>query len=330
MVGLLKIFRSFKRNPKIGLALSSGAAKGEAHVGVIKAIIERGISVDLIAGTSAGAIVGAFYAAKGNVDGIEKAIYNAEAKEMTDMMSLDLALRFKGFIGNKKSLRWLKGLIGDIRFDELKIPLAVIATDISTGEEVVIKEGSVLEAVRASMAMPVLFTPRTRGHRLLVDGGFVNPLPVSLLRDMGATIIMASNVIGPPESRVDSSKVFRETMEEARKGLVKDVVLPRDKELYEREKDGPNMFSILVRAVYVMEYNKMISQLRKADIAISPEIEGVNMLDFYRGREVIAKGYDAAQREFSRWANRYCLNRCCSSLCGVLNKRAKDKMRESS
>src|SRR3989338_4906831 len=93
------ILKKYRKDPKIGLVLSSGAAKGEAHVGVMKAIIEKDIPVSMIAGTSAGAIVGAYFASRGNVDGLEEFIYNAKPKVMTDMMSLDLALQFKGFIG---------------------------------------------------------------------------------------------------------------------------------------------------------------------------------------------------------------------------------------
>lgn len=114
MSDFIATLKTFKKNLRIGLALSSGSARGVAHVGVIKAIIEQGIPIDFIAGTSAGAIVGAYFAANRDVKGLEQIIHEATPRQMIDMMSLDLAIRFKGFIGEKKSLKWLKSIIGHL------------------------------------------------------------------------------------------------------------------------------------------------------------------------------------------------------------------------
>ncbi len=316
----IKVLKRFKKNLKVGLALSSGSARGEAHVGVIKAIIDNGVPVDMIAGASAGAIVGAYFATHGNVDGLEKTIYEASPKEMRNMMSLGLAIKFKGFIGEKKSLKWLKDLIGGVYFSELKIPLAIIATDMNGGEEVVITKGSVLEAVRASIAMPVLFTPTKSQGRFLVDGGFANPLPVDVVKNMGATFVIASNVVRTPEvAKAEFIKeggieksgmpniVLSDEFERARKELIKGMAQASQDTSAAEEREIPNMFNVLISSVYTMEYAFVRSKMRQADITISPDIRNLNMLDFYRGREVIAKGYEAASKRLSSLVNRLSL-----------------------
>jgi NTE family protein len=310
----MKALSPFRKNLKIGLALSSGSARGEAHVGVIKAILEKNIPISIITGASAGAIVGAYFASHGDVKGLEETIYNARPKQMMDLMSLDLAIRFKGFIGEKKSLKWLKEVIGGVYFSDLKIPLAIIASDMNTGEVVVIRKGSVLEAVRASIAMPVLFTP-TRSHgRFLVDGGFANPLPVDVAREMGANFVIASNVVRTPQMAQAEFKrtkekgvpdiVLSEELESARNELIKTLGEIPDSAPGPETKDIPNMFNVLVNSVYTMEYNIVKSKTRQANITISPDIRNLHMLDFYQGKEVVAKGYEAAQKRLSTLLSR--------------------------
>ena len=311
------MMNKYRKNLKVGLALSSGSARGEAHVGVVKAILEKDVPVDFIAGTSAGAIVGAYFASRGNVDGLEKAIRESTPKQMMDMMSLDLAIKFKGFIGEKKSLKWLKELIGGIYFSDLKIPLAVIATDMNSGEEVVIMKGSVLEAVRASIAMPVLFTPTKSQGRFLVDGGFSNPLPVDTVKKMGANFVIASNVIRTPEvAKAEFIKagcrlkneimdmVVSEELEKAKSALARSMPGVMRWTTSAEERELPNMFNTLVSSVYTMEYTFVKSRIKEADITVSPDVRNINMLDFFHGDEVIAKGYEAASRRLSSFMNR--------------------------
>lgn len=312
MSDFIATLKTFKKNPRIGLALSSGSARGVAHVGVIKAIIGQGIPIDFIAGTSAGAIVGAYFAANRDVKGLEQIIHEATPRQMIDMMSLDLAIRFKGFIGEKKSLKWLKSIIGGVYFSDLKIPLAVVATDMNSGEQVVITKGSVLEAVRASIAMPVLFTPTKSQGRYLVDGGFANPLPVDVVKSMGSNFVIASNVVRTPEfARAEFAKdrsiqknfipdiVLSEELERARRELVRSLgQVPEENSLGEPN-EIPNMFNVLISSIYTMEYSMIKSKIRQSDITVSPDIKGVNMLDFYRGKEVIDIGYEAATKRLS-------------------------------
>ena len=229
-------------------------------------------------------------------------------------MSLDLAVKFKGFIGEKKSLKWLKEVLGGIYFSDLKMPLAIITTDMDSGEQVVITKGSVLEAVRASIALPVLFTPIKSQGRFLVDGGFSNPLPVDTVKKLGANFVIASNVVRTPEiakrefarerktqkSGV-SNMILSEELERAKEEFVKCLDHFADETPASKVKEIPNMFNVLVSSVYTMEYALVKAKMRQADLTISPDIRDVNMLDFFRGREIVAKGYEAASKRLERF-----------------------------
>ncbi len=149
----------FKKKSKVGLALGSGSARGLAHIGVLRALKEKNISIDMIAGSSMGALVGACYARNEEIRDIEETVLNLDWRQLAQLADPNLALLFKGVIHGKKVKELLKTVIGDVKFKDLKISLAVVATDVNTGEEVVIKEGSVIEAVRASISIPAIFMP---------------------------------------------------------------------------------------------------------------------------------------------------------------------------
>lgn len=256
---------------KIGLALSSGAARGLAHVGVLEVLERNGIPIDLIAGTSIGAIVGAFYAAGKDISEIKKAVVSLNRRQM--MSLADFIIPTRGFIKGRKITEWLKSVIGSTCFRDLKIPFACVATDISTGEEVVIKEGSVVAAVRASASMPVIFTPARLGGRYLVDGGLVNPIPVRILRDMGADFVIAVSVVPYLSNRFQ----------------------PQDPGSATKPKE-PNILNVLVRIMYIVGYQAALSGIREADITIAPDVAHIRPDNFNRARESILLGEQAAQR----------------------------------
>jgi NTE family protein len=159
---------------------------------VLEVLEREGIPVDIIAGTSIGALIGALYARRMNAGLIKKQALQLDMVSMTSLV--DLAVPRGGFIGGRRVTNLLRRLIGDVEFDDLSIPLSCIATDIISGDEVVLNEGPVLEAVRASISIPVVFTVTKLQGRYLVDGGLVNPVPVSVVRAMGADIIIAVDV----------------------------------------------------------------------------------------------------------------------------------------
>ena len=256
---------------KIGLALGSGAARGLAHIGVLEALEKEGIPIDMIAGTSAGAAIGALYAQGKDINQIKTIVLDLNWKRLASLV--DLALPKTGFIGGRKVKNQLKSIIGNIEFRDLKIPLACVATDIRTGEEVIIKQGLVLEGVRASISMPVIFTSVGREGRYLVDGGLVNPVPVSSLKGMGADFIIAVNVI--PDLR---ERTHQDNDEEAKE---------------------PNIFSVIMQTIYITTGQAVKSSLEQADIIIKPQLAGIGYGDFHRARECIRQGQLATQRSIS-------------------------------
>ncbi len=256
---------------RVGLALSSGAARGLAHVGVLEVLEKNDIPIDLIAGTSIGAIAGAFYAAGKDISEIKKAVMNLNRRQMLALA--DFTIPTRGFIKGKKITEWLKSVIGGISFQDLKTPFACVATDISTGEEVVIKEGPVVAAVRASASMPVIFTPARWQGRYLVDGGLVNPIPVRILREMGADFIIAVSVVP----------------------YLSDRVQPPDANGSPKPKE-PNILSVVVRMMYIVGYQAALGGLREADITIAPGVAHIRPDNFNRARECILQGERAAQQ----------------------------------
>jgi len=250
---------------KIGLALGSGAARGLAHIGVLEVLEKEGIPIDMIAGTSAGAVIGALYADGKDAGQIKGLVLDMSWKRLAPLV--DLALPKTGFIGGRKVKEQLKLSIGDIGFADLKIPLACVATDIMTGEEVVIDQGSVLEGVRASISMPVIFTVVRWKGRYLVDGGLVNPVPVSVLKRMGADFIIAVNVIPGPDARVQQAEALRK----------------------------PNIINVMMQAIHISSHLLVASCLKGADIVIEPQVAHIGAGDFHRTQECILRGEWAAQ-----------------------------------
>jgi NTE family protein len=258
---------------KIGLALGSGAARGLAHIGVLRVLEEEGIPVDMIAGTSIGAVVGSLYALRRNITRIEEI---ADDINWTRLFSLlDLTLPRTGLISGRRIKAWGKSLFGrDIQFSELEIPFACVATDIMDGREIVINEGSVMEAVRASFSIPGIFSLAKYDGKYLVDGGLVNPIPISTLKNMGAEFIIAVNVL-PDIS--DGYKTYW-TGRKGRRG-------PKE----------PNIIEILMQSVYIGSHSLAQSALKSADLVIEPQVAYVGPAEFHRARECILQGELAAE-----------------------------------
>jgi NTE family protein len=250
---------------KVGLALGGGAARGLAHIGVLEVLEEEGIAVDMIAGTSAGAAIGALYAQDKSARQIKEVALNASWRRVVSLV--DLTFSRSGFIGGAKIKNLLKSIIGDIEFSDLKIPMACVATDIGSGEEVVISKGSVLEGVRASISVPVIFTAVKWQDKYLVDGGLVNPVPVSTVREMGADFIIAVNVIPDVGDRNQQAKGFKQ----------------------------PNIFNIMLQSLYITTYSAVRSSLEGADIVIEPHLKHIGYVDFHRGQDCISQGKRAAR-----------------------------------
>jgi len=250
---------------KIGLALGGGAARGLAHIGVLEVLEKEGIPVDMIAGTSAGAAIGALHAQGKPASQIKDLALSTGWKQLFSLV--DLTLPRSGFIEGTKIKNLLKSIIGDINFSDLRIPMACVATDITSGEEVIISDGSVLEGVRASISIPVIFTAVKWQDRYLVDGGLVNPVPVSTVRAMGADFIIAVNVIPPMGVRIQPTQGSK----------------------------APGIFQSMLHSLYIATYSLVRSSLEGADIVIEPKLTRIGYGDFHRIKDCISQGALATQ-----------------------------------
>ncbi len=177
--------------PKIGIALGSGGAKGIAHIGVLKVLNKHTIPIDYIAGTSIGAIIGSLYASHGDVKKLEDTILNFSKR--SGFTLIDFTVKgglFKGI----KTEKFLAEILEDAKFDTLKIPFAAVATDINTAESLILREGNLVKAVRASASVPAFYQPLLYKGRILADGGLSNPVPVDVITSMGADVTIAINL----------------------------------------------------------------------------------------------------------------------------------------
>jgi NTE family protein len=256
----------------IGLALGSGAAKGIAHIGVIKALREANIPIDFIAGTSMGALVGACYAVKGDLAVLEEMALKSNLQKMTRLLDPKFTLIRVGLLHGGRVESFLKPFIGDLNFQNCKIPFSAVATEIKTGTEVVLNEGSLLKAVRASISIPVVFIPVNYNGVYLVDGGVTNPVPADVVRSMGATFTIAVNVLNDPQRL-------------RRLGLTGS----------KRSDKAPSLMNALVQSMYIMEYEIIRASILKADILIEPDVSDIEPYQFHRGADAIAAGYKAAR-----------------------------------
>ncbi len=205
-----------KQKKQINLVLSGGGYKGYAHIGVIKELEKNGYEIKRIAGCSAGAIIGAMYAATKNIRQVEEYLLKANLYKLTD-----ITISKRGLIKGEKIIKYIEEFLKIKTFKELKIPLVVNATDIRTGKEIIIRKGNLLKAIRASSAYPGVFTPEEYKGKLLLDGGIINPVPVSLLKPTRPTIISDVLITTPKLKEISLGKIMRQSLELLQQALIK-------------------------------------------------------------------------------------------------------------
>ncbi|HTY03205.1 MAG TPA: patatin-like phospholipase RssA [Rhodocyclaceae bacterium] len=275
--------------PKIGLALGSGSARGWAHIGVVRALEEAGVRPDVVCGCSIGSLVGAAYAA-GDLDALEQWVSGLTWKEVVGLMDVSLS---GGLLKGEKLLAFFERHFVDRDIQSLPVPFGCVATDLGTGREIWLREGSVVEAVRASISLPGLLTPVQRDGRLLVDGALVNPVPVSLCRALGADLVIAVDL----GSDVVGSSLRRSLAPEERHGtgwknrLLASLGLKRDNGL-------PSLVSIMTTSIQIMQTRIARSRLagEPADVLLAPRLAHLGQMDYHRAAEAIPEGTAAVKR----------------------------------
>jgi len=307
----VKIEGSVVGSGPVGLALGSGAARGLSYIGVIKALEEAGVEISCLAGTSIGAMIGAIYASGVPIDRMEQVARSLNWQKLTRL--LDPIIPTSGLIDGKKVGRFIDDLLPVKSFEELQRPLAVTATDVESGELVVIRKGNLLEAVQAAIAFPGLFTPVRFGDRFLVDGGLCAPVPTDIARDMGADRVIS--VCAIPEIE----KIYTEASSPAHK---KEKTVARFLDHFNSEwienrfrevwqgKNGtnnrddrrtvrkpPSIFRVFAQSVAIMEnrITEMSIDRTPADLLIRPDLKDITLLEFHRAGECIEAGKQAVR-----------------------------------
>jgi NTE family protein len=292
-----------KRTPRIGIALGSGSARGWAHVGVLRALAREGIEPQIISGCSIGAFVGAV-AAAGDLEKLGGWVETLGWQDVVGLM--DMGLR-GGLIKGDKLIGFFERNFVDRDFTALLHTFGCVATDLQSGHEVWLREGSVSTAVRASIALPGLLAPTWYDGRLLVDGALVNPVPVSLARAMGADIVIAvdlnSDVVGAAwrnhhkdgkaEPPVDAPVAWhRKLLSRFGRGGAPDAAgEPAEAESL------PSMLTVMQSSIAIMSVRIARSRLagEPADVLISPRLAQLGLMDYHRGAEAIAEGEAAVE-----------------------------------
>lgn len=286
---------------KIGLALSSGGAAGMAHVGVIEELLAAGITIDCIAGTSAGAMVGAAWAA-GHLDEFRDTMCALTGRKVLSLF--DPTWPRTGLLEGRRPLDLIRPYIGET-IETLPRPFAAVAAELSTGKEVVLRTGSVALAVRASAAVPGLLMPETVDGRLLVDGGIVNPIPVDVARSLGAEFVIASSVLGirngpEPEAaetqgRGLASQWLAKLFPSAPPAGNGPQPLP---DRSSKDADELGVIEIMARASRIVQARLAEERLRVTppEGLVRISLPGISLFELHRSKEAVAAGREAARK----------------------------------
>ncbi|QGM47255.1 patatin-like phospholipase family protein [Methylocystis heyeri] len=288
---------------KVGLVLSSGVARGWAHIGAIRALSRLGVPFDLIAGCSAGALVGGCYLAR-QLDALEKWALALSRRKVISY--LDLNLGRGGVIKGAKLEAELRRVLGPLRIEELYLPFVAVATDLVTGHEIWLQRGDLAEAVRASFSLPGLFPPIEIEKRWLADGALVDPLPVSACRALGADLVIAINlntdILGKSRRAAAPAPVALgfdpSSLLEAR-GMMPEGPLPETltRGMFGQEGDRPNIFGVMTTSLSIMQDRLTRSRLAgdPPDVHITPRVGHIGLLEFERAEEAIREGERAVE-----------------------------------
>lgn len=264
---------------QVGLAMGSGAAYGYTLIGLLKVFEREKIPIDFVSGTSMGALIASFYASGKTAAEIEAIAYSITKVWMRKNFLSDLNLPWPhgGLLLGQTISKFLKGVLGETEFKDLKIPFACAATDIMSGDAVVLREGKVWEAVRASISLPLIYRPYKMGNRFFVDGGLVNPVPASIIASMGADILISVNLTGKVSERKVSLR---------RLGIFPSKT--------------PGFFNIFFKMIYTMQYQIASARTDLSHIVIHPETRNFSWVDFHRAKQIVPLGEDAAEEALTK------------------------------
>ena len=288
-------------SPKIGLVLGSGASRGWSHIGVIKALLREGIEPDIVCGASVGAMIGASYVA-GNLEKLENWVLGSTRTDVLRFFNIKFSQA--GFVDNDRISWFLYNYVAgeEVRIEDLPKQFAAVSTNLDSGREVWFLKGGLADAVRASMAMPGLFPAARNDHRWLVDGGLVNPVPVTTCRALGADVVIAvnlnSDIVGKRNNKKPESgpreikgvlRNFKQTTKEYSNSIFAD---------HDKEDDAPGLFFAITNSINIVQDRITRSRLAgdPAEVLILPKLAHIGMLEFHRAAEAIKEGENCVQK----------------------------------
>ncbi len=289
-----------KRQQKIGLALGSGSSRGWSHIGVIRGLQELGVEPDIVCGTSIGALVGASYVS-GRLDALEQWV--GSLSKLETVRFFEFNTRMQGFVNTDRLHRFLTRYVAadDVLIEQQSKQYASVATDLESGREIWLTEGPLIEAVWSSISLPGLFPAIRHGDRWLVDGGLVNPVPVSVCRALGADIVIAANLNGDIVGKHFKKQRTTHRRDSGMVGKITDLVRDYTAPIFSYEKlrdQPPNLFEAIASSVNITQ--DRITRSRMAgdppDILLSPKLSQVGLLEFYRANEAILEGRESVRR----------------------------------
>lgn len=286
---------------KIGLALGAGAARGWAHIGIIKALQDLGVRIDVVAGCSIGAYVGAAFAS-GKIDELET--WANSLTEWQVFSLLGIGFRRGGLASGQKVFEKHRNEFCAASFEEMNLPFTAVATDLYSGKEVIFNKGEIKDAIQASCAIPALFAPIEHQGRWLVDGAIVNPVPVNQCRQLGADFVIAVNLSA--DFRPQLIEKFEHEHEESQEktdaflknasgGFMKQWFSP---DIKPNKKQAPGIVSVMSSSLEILQARVTRSRLAgdPPDLLIEPQLRDVGLLEFHRAEELALKGRQAVQR----------------------------------
>ena len=298
--------------PKLGLALGSGAARGMAHIGVLHALADAGMTPEIVAGTSIGSLVGGVYAAR-KLNELTDIVLGLDWKQAAHYF-MEMPFHRSGLIEGVKVTEFLTQIVGKCEIADLTIAFRAVATDIMSGREIVIDDGNLVAAIRASIAVPGIFTPAKRRDELLVDGGLVDPVPVSVCRAMGAEQIIAvdlnhGRVSDTRYSAVSNKGKAKESRQRAganakkmfdwleRKTKRFDVDLLDPVRAWMERQSRPSIFDVLGNSLCIMEGQIAATRLKidRPNLLIRPKVGHIHSMEFFLAEEMIKEGYRATR-----------------------------------
>ena len=298
----IKLVSQTLKNKRIGIALGSGSARGWSHIGVIRELVQLGIEPDIVCGTSVGAVIGAFYVC-GHLDKLESWGRQLSRRKIVQFMDIRLISR-GGFIEGEKLIKFFSRFMGDKSIEDCQKRFGAVATSLTTGQEIWFTKGSFLDAIRASISLPGFLTPVKYGDDWLVDGGLVNPVPVSLCRALGAQLVISVNLNGERIGRnfnrnISKTDHSKQISDEA--NLINKITSGL-KERISYRKDAvsgnPGLFDVLASFIHIMQ--DRITRSRMAgdppDIILAPRLNHLALLDFNRAAEAIEEGRACVRR----------------------------------